>query len=88
MPVDALERKPMKKNRVLIWTIVASGFIAAAFTLSACQPTPSEEVVVNKRETDLYSESELTDVGAYDAPTTWSEQIENGDALTILMQPL
>lgn len=47
--------------------------------LISCQPTPSEEVVVNKRETDLYSESEQADTGAYDTPATWSEQIENGD---------
>lgn len=51
----------------------------AVTLLGACQPTPSEEVVVNKRETDLYSESEQADAGVYDAPATWSETIENSD---------
>ena len=68
----------MKKKQSIIYTIVALCCLTTASTLAACQPTPSEEIVVNKRETDLYSESELTNVGAYDAPTTWSEQIENG----------
>jgi hypothetical protein len=53
--------------------------LLAVTLLGACQPTPSEEVVVNKRETDLYSESEQADIGAYDAPATWSETIENGE---------
>ncbi len=34
--------------------------------------------MVNKLETDLYSETEQTNAGAYDAPATWSETIENG----------
>lgn len=53
--------------------------LLAVTLLCACQPTPSEEVVVNKRETDLYSENEQTDAGAYYAPATWIETIENGD---------
>jgi hypothetical protein len=52
--------------------------LLAVTLLCACQPTPSEEIVVNKLETDLYSETEQTDAGAYDAPATWSETIENG----------
>ena len=68
----------MKKKQSIIYTIVALCCLPTASTLAACQPTPSEEIVVNKRETDLYSESEQTDVGAYEAPANWSEKIENG----------
>ena len=46
--------------------------------LCACQPTPPVEIVVNKKETGLYSESAQTDADAYDAPATWTETIENG----------
>ncbi len=70
----------MKKKQFFIWTIVAISPIITAFVLAGCQPTPTQEIVVNKRETDLYSENELADTGAYEAPATWSETIENGEA--------
>ena len=69
----------MKKKQSIIYTIVALCCLATASTLAACQPTPFDEIVVNKQETDLYSESEQTDAGAYDAPATWSETIESGE---------
>lgn len=53
--------------------------LLAAALLCACQPTPSEDIVVNKGEADWQSESEPADTAAYDAPAAWSETIENGD---------
>lgn len=44
--------------------------------LSACQPTPREDIVVNKAELDTYETSAA--VESYAAPSEWVEQIENG----------
>ena len=66
----------MKKTCFLTWTIVVLSFITAAFALSACQPTPREDIVVNKAELDTYETSAA--VESYAAPSEWVEQIENG----------
>ena len=65
----------MKKTHFLTWTIVAFCFVTAAFALSACQPTPTEDAVVNKGEGQLEE--------AIEAAPAEEKQLETPDTLHI-----
>lgn len=47
--------------------------------LAACQRTPGKDIVVNKLESTMFSEEQVGGTQLYAAPTTWAEQIENGN---------
>ena len=52
--------------------------IICVLMLVGCQKNPSGDIVINKLESDVYSTQASTDESEYDAPSTWSEEIENG----------
>ena len=62
----------MKKNQFLTCVFVVFSFIPAAFALSACQPTPIEDAVVNKGEGQLEEKIEASPVAEkpFEAPAT------------------
>lgn len=59
--------------------------IICILMIVGCQNSPSSDVVINKLESDVYSIQTSKNEAKYDAPTTWSEQIENG-AVTYQIQ--
>ncbi|HML69190.1 MAG TPA: DUF6034 family protein [Clostridia bacterium] len=61
------------KNQTLNWTIAVFSFITAAFALSACQPTPIEDAVINKGEGQLEE--------AIEAAPAEEKQLETPDTL-------
>ena len=61
------------------------GAVICILMLIGCQKNPSSDVVVNKLESDVYSVQTNENEVRYDAPATWSEQVENG-AVTYQIQ--
>ena len=62
----------MKKKQFLIWTIFALSAITTVFALAACQPTPTEDAVVNKGEGRLEEKIEAAPAAEkpFEAPAT------------------
>ncbi|MEA5047081.1 MAG: DUF6034 family protein [Eubacteriales bacterium] len=54
--------------------------LAAAFALAACQPTPKDDLIINKSEGALQDAVDKNPSTAqYEAPSIWKEEISNGD---------
>ncbi len=62
----------MKKYQALVWMVIVFCFIAATFPLAACQPTPTEDAVVNKGEGQLEEKIKATPAKEkpFEAPET------------------
>ncbi|MDD5017662.1 MAG: DUF6034 family protein [Eubacteriales bacterium] len=60
--------------------VCVAAVMLATCVLTACQPTPEEEVIVNKGDGEFEEAINATaaPAAAYEAPGHWSETVENG----------